>query len=331
MNIPMYDVIIIGGGVSGLMCANQLKNKKILVIEKNKLGTKLLITGGTRCNLTSNIDKQTFLNNIHNKKYMYSTINLFGPQEVIKYFEKINLKQEGLKIFPKSNKASDVLNYLNNVNYIYEDVVNIKENKVITLENEYQAKNIVVAIGGYTYKKTGCGDIYKFSQILKQPLTKLYPVEGNLNLKFPIIPGTAIQNVKVTAGKYQAIGDLMFTHKGLSGSSIMTLTEYIAKENIKEITVDFTASTKTKKLLKYLNNETIKKYEVTLCHLDKAFITGGGFDLKYINTKTFESKINPNIYIIGECLDTHGPIGGYNITLALSTAYSAAVDIKNKL
>lgn len=62
-----------------------------------------------------------------------------------------------------------------------------------------------------------------------------------------------------------------------------------------------------------------------------AYVTGGGISLKQVNTKSFESKIHSGVYFVGECLDIHGPIGGYNITLALSTGYSAGVDIINKI
>jgi predicted flavoprotein YhiN len=62
--------------------------------------------------------------------------------------------------------------------------------------------------------------------------------------------------------------------------------------------------------------------------LDKAYVTGGGIDLKYINTSTMESTVNPGIYFVGEALDIHGPIGGYNITLALATGYLAGSKIK---
>lgn len=63
-------------------------------------------------------------------------------------------------------------------------------------------------------------------------------------------------------------------------------------------------------------------------NLEKAYVTGGGIDMKYIDCRTMESKFHKGIYFVGESLDIHGPIGGYNITLALSTGYSAGISIK---
>lgn len=327
-----YDVIIIGGGVAGLMCANHLRKHKILVIEKNKLGTKLLLTGGGRCNITSYVDNDQFLNNIYNKKYMYSAINLFGPMDVYNYFSEIGLKREGVKVFPSSNSSSSVLNRLKDVNYVYETVKNIKENKVFTDKNIYEAKKIVVAIGGHSYRHTGCGDIYNFSTFLKQPITELYPVEGTLiSPGTRELAGTTLEMVKIKAGKYRSSGTFLFTHLGFSGSSVMDICEHIAKNNIKEIEVDFSNNVYSRKFSSYIKDEYVRKYEVKCCDINKSFVTGGGFDLKHINTKTFESKLNKNIYFIGECIDVHGPIGGYNITLALSSGYSCAYYIDLEL
>ena len=84
----MFEVIIIGAGPAGLM-AGIMSEKKTLIIEKNDIaGKKLLITGGGRCNVTNNKENREFLNQIeHNKKYLYSTINNFGPKEIINFFE----------------------------------------------------------------------------------------------------------------------------------------------------------------------------------------------------------------------------------------------------
>ena len=76
-----------------------------------------------------------------------------------------------------------------------------------------------------------------------------------------------------------------------------------------------------------LNIKNLKYKVKTFENIDLAYVTAGGVDLKYIDTKTFESKINKNLYFAGETLDIHGPIGGYNITLALSTGYTVGVNL----
>ena len=76
----------------------------------------------------------------------------------------------------------------------------------------------------------------------------------------------------------------------------------------------------------------LKRFEIIIIDtgtVEQAFVTGGGIDTKYINPKTMESTINKGIYFVGEILDVHGNIGGYNITIALSTGYTAGINVKN--
>lgn len=387
----MFEVIIIGAGPAGLM-AGIMSEKKTLIIEKNDIvGKKLLITGGGRCNVTNNKENREFLNQIeHNKKYLYSTINNFGPKEIINFFETHNVslkEEEDGKMFPKANKSfvikEALLNaYKGKINY-NEDVEKIiKENDyyiVITNKNEYKTQKLVIATGGSSYKITGStGDNLKFAKMLKQPVTEIYPAEIGVKLEKPTdIPGQSIDNVIVKVGKRKKEGNLLYTHTGLSGSSVMLISEYIFKDKINEIEIDLLPKYNEEEIknilnnydrnkevhtfleqyfskrfseyllnyinleknikIKQLNHKELNKLVETIKHIkynvknnekiDLAYVTAGGIDLKYINTKTFESTINKNLYFVGEALDIHGPIGGYNITLALSTGYSAGVSL----
>ncbi len=374
----MYDVIIIGAGVSGLMAASLIKNKKVLILEKtNSSGKKLLLTGNGRCNITNLKENRLFLDNVnYNKKYLYSTINLFGAKEVFEYFKSIKLKiEDDDKVFPCSDKASDILNCLMSkikckINY-NEQVIDIKidENIMITTtKQKYIAKKIIIATGGSSYKVTGSGgDHIKFCKMLNQPYIELFPAETSIILKEKNnLAGTSFDNVHIK--KFKNHGNLMYTHKGLSGTAIMNISGEIYLNKIKDVYIDFKPEITSDEILKLLDKEKfvltvlnewfskkfseylLNKLNISNCkikqldnkkiknlieliknhhyiidkvnEIDYAYVTGGGVNLKYIDTKTFESKINKNVYFIGECLDIHGPIGGYNITLALSTAYS---------
>ncbi len=390
----MYDVIIIGAGPAGLMCSAQLSEKlNTLIIEKkDTAANKLLLTAGGRCNLTNNKENKPFLEEIsHNKKYLYSTIHSFGPKEVMEFFsEHIELKEEeDNKMFPKSNKAKDVLKVLmkkqHGMIHYEEEVKEIKVLekgfKVITNKRVYDTNNVVVASGGSSFKKTGStGDHMKFAKQLNQPVIPLYPAETSIILEaIHDIAGVSFEDVVIKAKKHKASGHLMYTHKGLSGSAVMKISEHIHLENIKEIRVDFLVDKSVEDILNFFeaNREsqintvvaklTTKRFAshlVKLAEIDEAilvkqldpkqhlkiadllkdhifkvtgsspletaYVSGGGIDVKKIDTKTFESKIHRDLYFIGECLDFHGPIGGYNITLALSTGHSAAQSILNK-
>jgi len=389
----MYDVIIIGTGPAGLMAANVIdKNTKLLILEKNdKPGKKLLITGGGRCNVTNLKSNNDFLNEIHhNRKHLYSTINNFGPWDIYNFFidNNVPLKEEDEnKIFPVSDKAVDILNALLknintkiNYNECVEEII-YKENniKIITNKDIYTTKNLIVATGGTSFKNTGSsGDHIMFAKMLNQPIIDLYPAETGIILKDKLdLAGISLEDVRVSFNKNEFYGNLMFTHKGLSGSSIMKSSEYIYLDKINIINIDLLPNitddelynliinyNREKEINTFLNNyfpkrlssyilnvnnlqdnfkiknltktqtlklvETIKKctFEILKTYdINEAYVTGGGIDMKFINSKTMESTINKGVYFVGECLDIHGPIGGYNITLALSKGYTAGINV----
>ena len=147
----MFDCIIIGAGPAGLMAAiKSSQNNKVLLIDKNsKPGKKLLLTGGGRCNLTNLKTNNEFLNEVnYNKKYLYSAINIFGPNEIYNYFETRNVPlkiEEDNKVFPESNQSVDVLNVLlnelknvpQNYNETVLEIKNAKIKEVVTNKNIY--------------------------------------------------------------------------------------------------------------------------------------------------------------------------------------------------
>ena len=390
----MYDVIIIGTGPAGLMAAIQAsKNNKVLVIEKNsKPGRKLLITGGGRCNVTNLKSNNNFIEQIdHNKKYLYSVINRFGPENIYNFFIQNNvaLKEEKEnQIFPVSDNSNDILNALLKnidpkiINYnetVTEIIYKTNNIKVITNKDTYLTKKLIIATGGSSYKNTGStGDHIILAKMLKQPITDLYPAETGiiLNNKHDLA-GISLNEVIVSFNKKEFTGNLIFTHRGLSGTSIMKASEHIYLNNIKNIFIDllpdiskdnlinlintynrekelgtFLNEYLPKKLSNYIiskcnfpNNIKIKNLNKTqiiefinnikncifnvkeVCSIDEAYVTGGGINMKYINSTTMESTINKGVYFAGECLDIHGPIGGYNITLALATGYVAGTNV----
>ena len=115
----MYDVIIIGGGPSGLMAAAAAgaENKKVVLIEKGtKLGKKLAISGGGRCNVTNRLPQEEIVKNIPgNGRFLFSPFAVFNNEDIIAFFENLGvpLKEEDHgRMFPVSNKATDVVNAL---------------------------------------------------------------------------------------------------------------------------------------------------------------------------------------------------------------------------
>ncbi len=247
------DLIIIGGGASGLMAGILAKDKGLnfLIIEKNeRVGMKLGITGKGRCNLSNYI---TDLNELvkqysHNGKFLYHAFTLFSPVDTKNFFEQrlnIPLKIErGNRMFPESDKALDVVNrfydelkdnlLLNtNVKSIESDGKRIV--KVVTDKGEYTADKYIVATGGKTYPLTGStGDGYEFAKDLGHTINPILPVLVGFKCKEGFVydlAGLTLKHVNITVLKdgkkfKEAFGDAMFTHDGISGPIILELSQY---------------------------------------------------------------------------------------------------------
>ena len=261
----MYDVIVIGGGPSGLMAAAAAgaENKKVLLIEKgNKLGKKLAISGGGRCNVTNRLPQEEIVKNIPgNGRFLFSPFSVFNNEDIIQFFENLGvpLKEEDHgRMFPVSNKAMDVVNAL--LDELKRLQVEIKLNSVVAklLMNdekvigvrlasgeEITSSAIVVAVGGKAVPQTGStGDGYPWAEKAGHTITDLYPTEVPLLsneafIKSKELQGLALRGagVSVLNKKGKAIitheMDMLFTHFGLSGPAVLRCSQFVVKEQKK--------------------------------------------------------------------------------------------------
>ncbi len=248
-----YDLIIIGGGASGLMAGVLAKDKGLdfLIIEKNKrVGMKLGITGKGRCNLSNYItDLDTLVSKyIHNGKFLYHAFSEFNPVDTKKFFEErmnIPLKIErGNRVFPKSDRSLDVVNaFYNELEenmLLNTEVKGIEEKdgritKVITDNGEYIADNYILATGGKTYPLTGStGDGYSFAKSLGHTINYTYPVLVGFKCREDFVEelaGLTLKHVNISVLKDGEVykgefGDALFTHDGISGPIILNLSQY---------------------------------------------------------------------------------------------------------
>ena len=273
------DIIcVIGGGAAGLMAAGAAAENKacdVLLIEKNKiLGKKLLITGKGRCNVTNNCDLQTVLDNIvRNNRFLYSALSNFGTADTISFFENLGvpLKTErGQRVFPVSDRSADILSALkkyiqkSNISVIHKPVADIKKNGdgfeiILSDKEKIVCKKVIVATGGLSYTATGStGDGYRFSKLLGHTVT---PLRGSLvplvtNEKWcAALTGLSLKNVTVTlkeqpSGKemYSEIGEMLFTHFGVSGPLILSLSAHIDEKKSYKISIDLKPGLTSEKL-----------------------------------------------------------------------------------
>lgn len=359
-----YNVIIIGSGPSGLMAASTITDKSVLLIERNvEIGGKIKVSGGGRCNVTNNKDIEQFLLNVpKNNKFLYSTLNSFGPKQIIDFFNQNGtplVEEKDNKMFPASHQSQDIINTFKRV--MNDRDVTIKVNTEVTsvqFENEQYIVNdtwccqhLVIATGGNTYRHLGTeGFGYTVAENFGLKVTDLYPVETPLVSNSELIASKAVQGVAlqdVTATLFvknkkvfSKTHDLLFTHFGLSGPLALQSSFYASKalrNNKRPIVMqidlndDYIAGGNVpKRLLPHIVDGKIAIEIHDVRGGKHGFVTDGGVSLKAINPKTFEAKTQANLYFIGEVLDINAFTGGYNITNCLSEGYSLATYLNQK-
>ena len=237
--------------------AEKYGGRAVTVIEKNRRpGRKLMITGKGRCNVTNNCDRDTLISNVPaNGRFLFSAFSDFGTADTMEFFEKqgVPLKTErGNRVFPVSDKASDIVDALVNA-------VNKSGVKILTAEAEeiltenfsvtgvrtrdgeiLEADSVILATGGMSYPVTGStGDGYKMAGMLGHTVTPLKASLVPLNVKQGFcsrLSGLSLKNVTLTvyeSGRkkpvFSELGEMLFTHFGISGPLVLSASAHMRK------------------------------------------------------------------------------------------------------
>lgn len=296
--IKLSKVIIVGGGAAGMLAAigAAKNNHEVILCEKNeKLGKKIYITGKGRCNVTNACDLEDFFKNIvRNEKFMYSSLYGFTNQDLMDLLEHSGcpLKVErGNRVFPVSDHSSDVIKTLQhiltdlNVTVRYQSKVKkiLISNQtvagiVLASGEEIYGDAIIIATGGLSYPTTGStGDGYEFAKKVGHTIVETVPGLVPFVIKeswCQELQGLALKNVSVQLliedkKVYEELGEMLFTHFGVSGPLILSASNFFQnKQNNTILKIDLkpalTEEQLDKRILREFEEQQNKQFKNSL-------------------------------------------------------------------
>ena len=252
-----FQIVVVGGGCAGMMSAIRAAEcgANVILFEKMpKVGRKLGITGKGRCNLTNTADIAEIVKNLPgNGKFLYSALKKFSSADTVKFFNELGVVtkiERGGRIFPASDDASEVIDALTRKMAVLGVDVRINspvtkilaENKkirgVLVNGKVFECDAVILATGGMSYPATGStGDGFKFARQLGHTITEILPALVPLETEEDFVrdlQGLSLKNVRVKLladGKSvdEQFGEMLFTHFGVSGPIILTLSRQAAQ------------------------------------------------------------------------------------------------------
>jgi len=259
----MHKVIVVGGGPAGMMAAATAAENgaQVTLLEKNdRLGKKLKITGKGRCNITSALDRENFISGYAgNGRFLYSALNEFSNRDLIAFFHQRGLDtivERGQRVFPASGKAEDVVQLLHKnlldkgVQIIYScrvEGISAVDSRIVGVKVKAGYINchaVIVATGGMSYPGTGStGDGYAWARELGHSIVEPRPglVPLVVSEKWvKQLQGLSLKNVKARAFRQngsiinEEFGEMLFTHFGVSGPIILSMSRDIGEVIYKE-------------------------------------------------------------------------------------------------
>ena len=250
-----YDVIVVGSGGAGMIAAitARKQGKSVLLLEKlPSLGAKLKATGGGKCNLTNTLSTDDFMTSFgRNGRFMTTAINMLNKEDLLEFFLSIGVEtdtKDGFRIFPKSHSSATIIKALHaELNRLEVDILcDMKVERLLfdgenitgvqTTNEKFDASNVIVATGGLGFPMLGAnGDGYEFAKEIGHKITDLYPAMLPVYVKQTWVADCTADTIAKAivridlkkAKKLKAVGDLIFTSKGLRGPVILDFSREI--------------------------------------------------------------------------------------------------------
>ena len=361
-----FDVIVIGGGAAGLMCAMRAgqRGRKVLLLEHaEKVGKKILISGGGRCNFTNTGSQpEAFLS--ANPHFCKSALARYTQHDFIALVDKHRIawheKTLG-QLFCDGSARQIVAMLLAECAAVGVDVrvghriTSVEKSDRFTVATDhgvFEASSVVLATGGLSIPKMGATSFaHDTARRFGLKITQTRPALVPLTVKVPEISGVSL-DVIARCGKTAFREAMLFTHRGLSGPAILQISSYWQPGQ--EISIDLLPGLDAVQFLKERRHarpkaelrtllaevmpqrlaEVLATGDTTTLNdwrikptgtegYAKAEVTVGGIDTDGLSSKTMEARRVPGLYVIGEAVDVTGWLGGYNFQWAWSSGWAA--------
>lgn len=319
----MNTIVVVGGGAAGILAAYSAAQAgaKVILLEKMAfLGRKLSITGKGRCNITNVCDIKAMIENIPgNGKFLYSAFHAFSNQDMVQLLEENGVPtkvERGGRIFPVSDKAKDVVGALEKI--LRQAGVEIRTQQkvenlwfdnqelrgVITSNGKVEAHKVIIAAGGATYPGTGSsGDGAKLAKQAGHEIVPLRPALVPLESPeswLKDVQGLSLRNVTATVyekgvKKGQEFGEMLFTHFGVSGPIILSLSRQIQDFSQAELKINLkpalTEEVLDKRLQRDLDKYSRKQLQNALVDLLPASLIDVMIDLAFLDPHQFAHQV----------------------------------------
>ena len=383
-----YHTVIIGGGASGLFCAGSFATPKIILDHNQVPGVKVGVSGGGKCNFSNtSVTAADYLS--QSKHFCKSALAAFKPADFTALLDQAGIGYEERahgQLFARN--AHDIVRFLvNRAKAAHTDfslkteVLDVQQQGngfiVRTSAGSIQAQHVVLACGGLSYPALGASALgaklarqFGLTMVDQRPALCGLSVPKELRARCKTLAGNSTL-AQVSTGTHTFTEQLLFTHEGFSGPSVLPISLFY-KEG-ETVRINFLPQTDALALF-YAHKNTSKKMSavlplpgkmaaVWLDALDKplanatktdleraakqlnnfefipaatagytkAEVTAGGIDTRQMNPSTFEVKAVPGLFVIGELLDVTGRLGGYNLHWAWASGYCAAQSLAKKI
>jgi predicted Rossmann fold flavoprotein len=363
---PAFDVVVVGAGAAGLMCALRAgqRGRKVLLLEHaEKVGKKILISGGGRCNFTNRETRpEAFLS--ANPHFCKSALARYTPADFVALVDKhrIAWHEKTLGQLFCDGSARQIVAMLLaecaasavdvRVAHRIASIEKADRFVVRTDKGEFSAAAAVLATGGLSIPKMGAtGFAHATARRFELKVTETRPALVPLTAQVPELAGVSLP-VVARCGKAAFREAMLFTHRGLSGPAILQISSYWRPGE--EISLDLLPDRDAAQFVKQRRHarpraelrsilgeampqrlatalagepvESLNDWRVKPTGTEgyaKAEVTLGGVDTDELSSRTMEARKVPGLFVIGEAVDVTGWLGGYNFQWAWSSAWAA--------